>query len=149
MSPKHIGNYLAGLQRELFATDRRKPFSSVRAHYKDVPRKPGVYALFEGPEIVYVGETGSLRGRCENLCDTRNHSLRKAVGTFLFPNLPANERATAAKKFPDAVERQLADWMEKHLTISYLPVPLGRKELEEFIYSRHRVRYNSRGQRQK
>ena len=148
MTSNEITEFLADLTKTLFADDRRKPFKSVRTNYKEVPREPGVYALFEENNIVYIGETGSLRGRCENLCDTRNHSLRRSIGEFLFTDLAETERATAKRKFPDALEHELADWMEKNLTISYLSVPLGRKELEEFVCLMYKVRYNSRGKRQ-
>ena len=146
-SPDDIQKCLLAMEKQLLDPSLRISFSSTRSNHKHVPNFAGVYALFEDDQIIYVGETGSLQGRCKDLCDTRNHSLRRSIGRSRFPNLSPEEQASSARKFAASKEQQLNDWMETNLTIAYLPVLFGRKELEEFIYERNPVKYNSRGRR--
>ena len=54
---------------------------------KSFPNKPGVYVAFEGSKIVYVGETGNIRGRMKDLLDTRHHNLRRNIGRLKFSEM--------------------------------------------------------------
>jgi hypothetical protein len=44
------------------------------------PKRAGVYAVFHGKRIIYVGESGSLKGRMQDLRRTENHTLRRQLG---------------------------------------------------------------------
>ena len=109
---------------------------------KSFPLEPGVYIAWQNNEIVYVGETGNLSKRMRDLRDTRNHSLRRHVGFKLY-----DEKATSSKKFLPKNEERLDDFFRRNIRISYLPVSLGRKELEESIFANHNPVYNQKGKR--
>ncbi len=96
----------------------------------------GVYAIFEDGELIYVGETGCLRKRLKDLWNTRHHSLRRTVGHKLFSNRKNYIKATSKIKYPDSWEEELVIYL-KNLEIKALPVPFGRKEIEEYLVSNY------------
>jgi excinuclease UvrABC nuclease subunit len=77
------------------------------------PEVPGVYCVYDGDELIYVGETNNLRRRMRNLLGVRNHTL--------------------GRKLKGAVE---------HLRVAASPVACGRKEIEEAIIREQRPPYN-------
>lgn len=102
----------------------------------------GIYLAWEGDNIVYAGETGSLRGRMRDLLDTRHHNLRRHIGYDLF-----GETASTTKKFKD--EKALNTFIEENIYITCMTVKLGRKELEESLIAKFNPKYNRKGQRGK
>jgi len=104
---------------------RRTPFDD-QAWASDVPTTGGVYALWERSSgaMIYVGETSSLRLRMRDLGRSINHTCRRKIA--------------AKEGMVGAPEAELSDVIAKHYVVSFLPVALGRKELEEFLSLRHR-----------
>lgn len=98
-----------------------------------IPSNAGVYVLKDDDEIVYVGETGNLRGRMKDLLDTRNHSLRRRIGEKFYSDIDGFKRATARIKFPEHIEFLVNEHICKRLVLGYIEVSFGRKELEETI----------------
>jgi len=111
------------------------------------PNTPGVYIFRRGESIIYVSETGSLPGRMKDIIDTRNHTLRRSVGTKLYSDRIDFTKSSSKQRFCDAIEKQLNQYIVSNLTLSFLPVSLGRKELEERLFSVHTPEYNSKGLR--
>jgi len=70
-------NYLTNLKNQLFKADNWNDISLTRQWASTIPSKAGVYVLREETEIVYVGETGNLKGRMNDLLDSRHHSIRR------------------------------------------------------------------------
>jgi hypothetical protein len=102
----------------------------------DVPASPGVYALWDlsSGELVYVGETASLRDRMRDLGRSVNHTCRRKLAI--------------RHKIVGASEEVISAAMSKHYLLSFLPVSLGRIELEEYLSLRHqRTIINSPGRR--
>ncbi|MGH2568656.1 MAG: GIY-YIG nuclease family protein [Bacteroidota bacterium] len=116
---------------------------------KQFPTNPAVYCIFEGDDIIYAGETGSLKGRMRDLFDTRNHTLRRQLGNTKFRKHPSYQAASSSVKFPDDIEKLLTKFMLKHLKIKALPVLLGRKEIEEHLIDEKKPKYNTKGRRGK
>jgi len=145
----NIIKYLTELKIQLFKEDNWREIELTRQWTSAVPKKAGVYALKEGTEIVYVGETGNLRGRMNDLLDSRHHTIRRTIGKNLYSNHEGFIQATTKIKFPDMIETLLNEHICKNLKIAYLPVELGRKELEEFIEQDIKVgkKLNKRGKR--
>ena len=94
-----------------------------------IPSKPGVYAVKENNELIYVGETGNLRGRMKDLLDSRHHVIRRTIGYNLFSTHEGFNKATTNNKFPDHIEILLNNHISTNLRLAHLPVELGRKEL--------------------
>ena len=130
------------------STDRGAiPIRLTTEWAKRFPEKPGVYCVFAKGELIYVGETGNLRGRMRDLRDTRNHSLRRQLGDEVFGGCRGFRSANSSRKFPRVIEDRLNRHMERHLLVRGLSVLLGRKEIEEQLIDRERPRYNRRKRR--
>jgi len=85
--------YLEKLESRLLSADRNNTeFTSSWSN--SFPPYPGVYIACKDDIIVYVGETGSLRGRMNDLRDTRHHTLRRHIGFELF-----GVKASTTEKF--------------------------------------------------
>jgi hypothetical protein len=119
----------------------------TRAWASDFPSVPGVYIFRDKKKIVYVGETGNLRGRMKDMVDTRNHVLRRNIGNKLYCEIRGFESATARRKFNDTIEDILNSHIRKNLTVCCMKVDLGRKELEEKIQNEFKPEYNQKGLR--
>ena len=126
-----------------------KKISLNRQWTSTVPSKAGVYALKEGKEIVYVGETGNLKGRMNDLLDSRHHTVRRTIGKRMFSTQKGFIQATTKIKFPDKFEVLVNEHICNKLKLTYLTVDLGRKELEELIEQeiKPEIKLNNRGKR--
>ena len=144
-----IPEYLKEKRGELLHANNWQKIILTRIWTAEIPKEAGVYAIKENDQIVYVGETGSLRGRMNDLLDSRHHTLRRTIGHKLFSNTEGYVSATTKLKFPTHVENLLNEHVCNNLSIAYLTLALGRKELEEFIEKQldHTVRLNKRGKR--
>ncbi len=113
------------------------------------PRKAGVYVFFENDTIVYVGETTSLKDRMKDVLRTLNHTLRRKIGEHNFLNHKNYTKASSITKYHPDIESKVDQWFTKKMKMSFLPVPLGRKELEELLVKEYNPKYNSKTRRGK
>jgi excinuclease UvrABC nuclease subunit len=113
-----------------------------RAWSQDFYDAPGVY-FFEKNNIVYVGETTSIKERMRDILDTRHHTLRRKIGALNFSEITGYKRANSKSKFIPLIEELVSEWMIKRMKFSFVRVSLGRKELEELIIKRYNPKYNS------
>ncbi|PHN43189.1 hypothetical protein AO254_18370 [Pseudomonas syringae] len=90
----------------------------------DVPQDAGVYVLWKDESPTYVGETSSLRSRMRDLTRFENHTFARLTCKHF-------SIATADKA-------GLVDILSKTYTLSFILVPFGRKEVEEFLILRWR-----------
>ncbi len=141
--------YLQTLQGNLLRPDNFKSLELTREWAKRFPNKPAVYAFKHFNDLVYVGETGNLRGRMLDLLDSRHHTIRRTLGIKNFSRLEGFIKATNRIKFPDNIEELLNAHIIREFKIAFLEVSLGRKELEELI--EHQIdkdlKLNKRGRR--
>lgn len=139
-------DYLDKLLVELLNSTRH-PIELTRTWASQFPNKPSVYIFRLGDAIIYAGETGSIRGRMKDIIDTRNHTLRRSLGTKLYSGRPDFTKPSASSKFCNEIELELNAYISFNLTFSFLPVELGRKELEEKLFAVHIPKYNTKGLR--
>jgi hypothetical protein len=90
----------------------------------DVPQDAGVYVVWKDESPIYVGETSSLRSRMRDLTRFENHT---------FARLTCKQFSIAT-----ADKAGLVDILSKTYTLSFILVPFGRKEVEEFLILRWR-----------
>lgn len=138
--------YLNNLLDDLLNADRHN-ILLTRTWATQFPNTPGVYIFRTGDTIIYAGETGSIRGRMKELIDTRNHTLRRSLGAKLYSDRIVYAKASSKRRFCDAIEEELNQYISSNLTFSFIPVALGRKELEEKLFSTHSPQYNNKGLR--
>ncbi|MFK4131908.1 hypothetical protein ACI2KR_06390 [Pseudomonas luteola] len=125
---------LAEMADELIMSPSESPLT--RDTWRSLPAKPGVYLIYAGQTMIYVGESGSLQGRAKDLFRTVNHSFRRELGKKLYGDRPNFVPATSSRKFVDEIEAELTAHMESRLTFKAMVVEVGRKEVEEHICER-------------
>lgn len=132
MTKEEINHYLSNLKSQL-ESSIKIPVLLTLEWEKTFPREHGVYCIYCEGKMIYVGETENLRKRMNHLRNSRHHVLRRTLGEKLFNYRENFEMATARKKFPSDIEADLEKYMKVNLTVSFVTVYLGRKELEDFI----------------
>ena len=147
MTKEDINQYLSMLEDELLNNSEQIPIELSRTWAGQFPDEAAVYIFREDDIICYVGETGSLKGRMNDILNTKNHTVRRNLGSSHFAKHPNFEKASSRKNFPDDIEVLLNDVITKHLKLSYILVDLGRKELEEKLYDKFQPCYNLKGKR--
>lgn len=143
---QRIENYLAKLENELI-NGEWKLVETIPNWAEQFFSDAGVYAVREEGQICYVGETGSIKKRMRDLLDTRNHSLRRTIGSIRFAGQEEYEAATPSRKFPPKFEEELNRLFEDNFEVSAIAVPIGRKELEERLIEKYKPKYNTREKR--
>ncbi|MCY4779264.1 hypothetical protein ORI89_06355 [Sphingobacterium sp. UT-1RO-CII-1] len=147
MTKKQIEEYLIRLEYELLNNSNNQKIELSRSWANSFSSKAAVYIFREDGEICYVGETGSLKGRMTDLLNTKNHTLRRNIGNHYFSNFHTYEKPSSKKGFCQEIENLLNQKITTHLTVSYILVELGRKELEERLYYKFSPKYSIKGKR--
>lgn len=142
-----IKEYFKKTKSTLFLKRNRKDLGMVWDDKDYLPVGAGIYAIFEKGTCVYIGETGSLRGRIRDLSRTFNHQFRRTLGKARYSKTLGFQPATSKKKFSPDIERKLTDYMSKSCEISFLEMKLGRKEFEEYICRENKPRFNQKVKR--
>lgn len=133
MTQTEINKYLKSLRSKLIRVSNHRKIFMTREWTRLAPTEAGVYVIIENKKIIYVGESGNLQGRMTDLLDSRHHTVRRTIGKKHYFNVKGFKSATSKKKFPPHIEDLVNDHICKRCYMSYLEVPIGRKELEEFI----------------
>ena len=143
----HPEEYLQLLTNRLLTKCTHQKIQLNRAWAAAFPSAPGVYLFQYKGKIIYVGETGNLRGRMKDMLNTKNHTLRRNIGNKLYCSIKGFQQATSRRSFIAVIEDMLNTHIQTHLTVCCMPVPLGRKELEEKIQKELSPEYNKKGLR--
>lgn len=147
MTTPEIQDYLQHLEYRLLNEEPRNSIKFNRTWANQFPNAAAVYLFREGDEVVYVGETGSIKGRMNDLLNTKNHTIRRNIGNLHFSNHKDFEKASSKKSFHPEIEFLLNEKMTNDLTISFIEIELGRKELEEQLYEKFSPKYAIKGKR--
>lgn len=143
LDAEKVSLYIEQLAECLAQSDNATPLTRKTSF----PDKPGVYCIFEYNELIYVGETGSLKERLKDIFRTKNHSFRRSLGKRQFAETEGVSEAGPKTDFSPDVEIKLTEYMESNLSVVLAPVKCGRKEIEEIIVMKYKPIFNSRGQR--
>lgn len=128
-----IESYFKAIFKELYKESNRKKLVLNRLWSKQFDKLRGVYFIFENNELKYVGETGSLNGRMTDLLNTKNHTLRRSIGERNFFHIIGYTKANSNQSYSPEIEEMLNHYMGSKLTVSCLPLEIGRKEFEEWV----------------
>lgn len=147
MRKNEIDSYLQKLEDQLINQVPKISIELSRSWSNNFPKAAAVYIFREGEEICYVGETGSIQGRMSDVLNTKNHTLRRNIGHSHFSEVPGFTKANSKKGFTEDIETMLNNKITNDLTISFVLVELGRKELEERLYEKYSPKYAIKGKR--
>ena len=142
MTKTEIEEYLVKFEHKLLIESERHSIELTREWAKSFPNVSTVYLFREEGEVCYVGETGSLRGRMTDILNTKNHTIRRNLGNSHYSEFPNYEKPSSRKGFSNDIENILNDRIEKHLTLSFITLNLGRKELEERLFDKLQPKYS-------
>lgn len=105
----------------LKSTTRCIKYSFSTGDYLEyVPKESGLYFVWEGSNLVYIGESATLDLRMGDI-KKGNHKLAESIGSKLFS--PEND-----------------------FKVAFYPLKLGRKEMEELLTSSAEVSRSGRPQ---
>lgn len=147
MTKTQVEEFLVKLENELLNHSEQKKIELSINWANSFPNDAAVYLFRENGEICYVGETGSIKGRMNDILNTKNHTLRRNLGNQHFAELPNYDKQSSRKSFCDEIEILLNKKIFTDLTVSYILVELGRKELEERLYNKFLPKYSVKGKR--
>lgn len=139
--------YFSSFCNHLEKKSNAREIELTRVWVNKIPKKSGVYLVFDEAKIIYVGESGNLSGRMTDMLDSRHHVLRRNLGSSLYENMPKFEKASVKSKFPQEFEDKLNEYIQSKLMINIVTVELGRKEIEERLIEKHKPSYNRKGKR--
>jgi len=147
MTTTQIEEYLTRIENDLLNHAERIPIELSRDWANAFPNESAVYLLREDGEVCYVGETGSIKGRMNDILNTKNHTLRRNLGSHYFSEFPNYEKPSSRKGFCEEIETLLDEKIITNLTVSFILVYLGRKELEERLFEKFAPKYSIKGKR--
>ncbi len=79
-----IYEYLFILEHRLLVESVRHTIELTHNWANSFPNESAVYLFSEDGEVCYVGETGSLKGQMSYIFNTKNHTLRRNLGSRHF-----------------------------------------------------------------
>ena len=138
-----IDDYIKRLIEKLYSAPRYN-FKHERqwSSNNNIPGTAGVYGVFDGDTLCYVGETACLQERMNDMYDTRNHTIRRNIAKLDFEYTDTSSR----KKADDETEEKITQRMEQ-FKIAWIKVELGRTELEDHIMKLEKPVYNTKTKR--
>jgi hypothetical protein len=145
---KDLQSYIDGVVKEFEEPSEFIRYSHSRKWKNTFPNNAGAYGIyFDGDEPVYVGESGNLRKRMNDMFDSRNHVFRRSYGTQLFSDRENYRPASSRKQFPPELELDLNVEMERYVRVYCISLFFGHKEIEEHLIEHYKPRFNHRGRR--
>lgn len=134
------------IEAYLFNKAHWQPMILTRSWARSQPKEAGVYMLFEKGKLVYVGETGSIAGRITDMLDSRHHTVRRTLGEKRFSHIQGFAKASSAAKHPEHIETKVEETLSS-FSLCVLPIKIGRKEFEEYIFSKYDLELNIKAKR--
>lgn len=132
LSQNELNTVLIKAETKLFDSPRIKFKKCKNWRNDNVPNESGIYAIFENDdELIYIGESGNLKERMNEINRTVNHSFRKQFGHLRYNGIKSK------KKFSNNVEIQLDEYFANNLYVSFLPINFGRLEIETYLISKY------------
>jgi hypothetical protein len=98
----------------------------------------GVYAIFCNDDLLYIGESASIKERMKEIKRTINHSFRKKLGKHLYC-----DAIITNGKFDNEIENSLNEYYITNLYVSFIEIEFGRIEIEEELIKRNKNLLNS------
>ncbi|TBX69623.1 hypothetical protein EZL74_07025 [Flavobacterium silvisoli] len=128
---KDIENYFIEVRDYLLNKENKVKFNLIRNQCNEV--EAGVYCFFVDNKLKYIGESGCLKKRINDLLNTKNHTFRRSLGELYFSSNELYTKASSTSSYHSDIEKLLEEKMKKHLSFSHMAMKIGRKEFEEWF----------------
>lgn len=131
INDKLINDYFISTRDYLINKDNRVKFSLLRNQCDE--ENAGVYCFFIDDELKYIGESGCIKKRINDLLNTKNHTFRRSLGELYFSSNKLYTKASSTSSYHQDIEILLGEKMNTHISFSFIPMKIGRKEFEEWF----------------
>lgn len=135
---KYKKNEIVNEIERLLLSNKKIKFSFDKNWSNNFTKSAGLYGVFNKEELLYVGESASIKERMKEIKRTINHSFRKKLGKHLY-----NNAILTKGKFDLEIEKLLNDFYLTNIYISFIEVEFGRKEIEEELIKKNPKLLNS------
>ena len=123
----------------------RVPMEYTSDFKNNVSESGGSYIFFHNDLIIYTGETTNIRQRLGvHMRNPENHVLMLKLTRLLWDQIHGEGEAGNRRVFPHDHRAVVMGWISDNLTVSYLSLGIGRKELEERLIINHGPSFNQR-----
>jgi hypothetical protein len=129
---KNIIKYLDEIDKHL-KTANRIQFEYNLLWSRQFKDAPAVYAFFRKDELIYIGETASLKKRMSDIRRTYNHTFRKQIGKREF-NAITNSKGV----FSNDIEVTLNLYFEENISMTHYYINFGRSEAESYLIHKNK-----------
>jgi predicted GIY-YIG superfamily endonuclease len=131
-------NELVIESERLLLSGNKIKFSFDKNWSNNFTKLAGVYAVFCNDDLLYIGESASIKERMKEIKRTINHSFRKKLGKHLF-----NDAVLTKGKYDLEIENSLNEYYLTNIYVSFIEVEFGRIEIEEELIKRNLNLLNS------
>jgi len=145
MNQQQVDQYFATCEQFLLDVANRIPITFDAPFKRVVPTGGSVYVFFINGVPFYVGETTSIRQRLGgHMRNPENHVMALKLARLLHDQIHGVGSAGSTRKFPEPHKQSTRAWIETNLQVAFLQMPIGRKELEELLITKHSPEFNKR-----
>ncbi len=127
--------------KKLETSEKQKICLDSKEWLENIPAKNGIYGVWSGKELKYVGETSDIRDRMKDLGrNVHNHTLAVKLANKYFKGKKWSQKKTLPKRLVSKLHEKI----KGDFKISFLPLSMGRKEIEEYIVKKRNPVYNKK-----
>lgn len=141
MKRSQIEDYLKNLENQLVNDSVAINIELISTWANSFPKKASVFLFREDGVICYVAETASIKDELNGILKSKNHAFRINLGKQYFAENPNYTKSSISKEFSDEMQTLINERIIATLTISYILVDLGRRELEERLINKFSPKY--------
>lgn len=128
---EEILDFVIQFESELFSKERISFNRNKSWTRNNFPDGPGIYAIFDKRDLIYIGESANIRLRMQEIKRTYNHSIKKILNKKYF------KQSLIGNKYCDDTEAKIDHHLLEHITFSALPLNFGRLEMESYLLHRN------------
>lgn len=119
------------------------PFEFTTKWSQQFEDEAGIYAIFDNEQLIYIGETASIRKRMGDLRRTINHTFRRKLGFEL-----SGIKYSSKQKYTVEIENAINQYYIQNLRVVPVYLNFGRSEVESYIIRKYQdVLMNSKKRR--
>lgn len=141
MTKTQIEEYLTDLENQLLNNSSEIKIELTSIWANSFSNQASVFLFREDGVICYVAETSSIKEEINGIFFIKNHAFRRSFGEKYCAEILNYKKSSFRNGFSEDVEALINERMVATLTLSYILVDLGRRELEVLLNNRFLPKY--------